>query len=114
MCFMSRFTDYKQKHVIQKWVLSICVFLLMLILFSQGISSLSKNTKRRQKEALENAILRNITYCYTLEGSYPKSLNYLKENYGLTYDEDLFFVDYRVSGSNIFPEITIIERDAVK
>ena len=69
------------------------------------------STKKRQKESLENAIMRNITYCYTVEGTYPESLAYLKENYGLTYNEDLFFVDYRVSGSNILPDVTIIERE---
>ena len=54
--------------------------------------------------------MRNITYCYAVEGAYPESLDYLKENYGLTYDENLFFVDYHIDGSNIFPDITIIER----
>ena len=45
-----------------------------------------------------------------MEGAYPESLEYLKENYGLIYDEDLFFVDYKVEGSNILPDITIIEK----
>ena len=88
-----------------------CIFLLILFLFVQGISSFSESTKKRQKESLENAIMRNITYCYTVEGTYPESLSYLKENYGLTYNEDLFFVDYRISGSNILPDVTIIERE---
>lgn len=92
------------------FLLSVCVFSLILFLFVQGISSFSESTKKRQKESLENAIMRNITYCYTVEGAYPESLSYLKENYGLTYDEDLFFVDYHIAGSNIFPDITIIER----
>ncbi len=108
---MRRFNQ-KQTHKIQKWSLSIFVFLTILILFFEGLSSLSSNTKRRQKESLETALLRNITYCYTLEGSYPPNLQYLKDNYGLTYDESLFFVDYRVTGSNIFPDLTIIERDS--
>lgn len=98
----------------QKWILSVCTFFIILLLFFQGISSLSESTKRRQKDSLENALLRNITYCYTLEGSYPPNLAYLKDNYGLTYDETLFFVDYHISGSNIFPDITIIERDSDK
>ncbi len=59
---------------------------------------------------MDNALTRGVTYCYTVEGSYPESLEYLKENYGLIYDEDLFFVDYKVEGSNILPDITIIEK----
>lgn len=108
---MSRFEYRRQSDQAPKFIFSICVFLLILFLFVQGISSFSVSTKKRQKESLENAIMRNVTYCYTVEGSYPESLDYLKENYGLTYDEDLFFVDYRISGSNILPDVTIIERD---
>lgn len=109
---MNRFGYGRQSIKAPKFLLSFCVFLLIFFLFIQGISSLSTDTKRRQKESLENAVMRDITYCYSVEGTYPESLDYLKEHYGLTYDEDLFFVDYRVSGSNILPDVTIIERKA--
>lgn len=107
---MKRFSYRRQSRSVPKFLFSLCAFLLILLLFMQGISSLSDSTARRQKESLEDAIMHDITYCYTIEGTYPESLEYLKENYGLTYDEDLFFVDYRVSGSNILPDVTIIER----
>lgn len=107
---MSRFTYKKTPRTTPKFLLSVCVFLIIFVLFVGGISSLSSGTRQRQKESLENAIMRGITYCYAVEGSYPESLDYLRENYGLTYDENLFFVDYRVLGSNILPDVTIIER----
>ena len=91
-------------------LLSACIFLAVLIFFIQGLSSLSDSTARRQRESLENAITRSVTYCYTVEGTYPENLDYLKKNYGLNYDEDTFFVDYRVIGSNVLPDITIIEK----
>lgn len=111
---MNRFSYRRQSYSMPKFLLSLCAFLLIMLLFLQGISSLSDSTIRRQKESLENAVMRDITYCYTVEGKYPESLTYLKENYGLTYDEDLFFVDYQVSGSNILPDVTIIERKSGK
>ena len=107
---MSRFQYKKTTHKPSGVLLSDCVFLAVLTLFIQGLSSLSDSTLRRQKESLENAIARSVTYCYTVEGAYPESLDYLKDNYGLTYDEDVFYVDYRVIGSNILPDITIIEK----
>lgn len=108
---MTRFEYRKRPLKPSGFLFSVCVFLLILFLFVQGISSFSESSKRRQKESLENATMRNITYCYTVEGAYPESLDYLKENYGLTYDEDLFFVDYHIAGANIFPDFTIIERE---
>ena len=34
----------------------------------------------------------------------------MKEAYGLTYNEDLFFVDYRVPSGNIRPTYVILEK----
>ena len=108
---MNRFVYQKPKNPLVGVLPSVCVFLAIALLFFQGISSVSSGTKKRQKESLENAINRSITHCYAVEGSYPASLDYLKENYGLTYDEDLFFVDYQTIGSNILPDVTIIEKE---
>lgn len=107
---MARFQYQKKPNTYRKFVFSACIFLLVVFLFYQGITSLSQSTKRRQKEALENALNRDITCCYALEGAYPGSLKYLKQHYGLTYDESRFFVDYKVSGANLLPDVTIIEK----
>ncbi len=107
---MARFQYRKAPHTYRIIVLSVCAFTLITGIFYQGIESLSSSTQKRQKESLESALIRNITYCYAVEGSYPESLDYLKEHYGLTYDEDRFFVDYQVIGANILPDVTIIEK----
>ena len=39
---------------------------------------------------------------------YPPSLNYLKEHYGLTYDESKFLIDYQPMGANLMPEVVIL------
>ena len=107
---MTRFSMQKKARPPIKILLSAGIFGLILAAFAQGIDSMSEGTRRRQKESLENAVMRDVTYCYTVEGAYPESLEYLEEHYGLTYDEELFFVDYRISGANIFPEITVLEK----
>lgn len=107
---MARFQYQKKQHTYRKFILSVCAFGLIMVLFYQGMESLSSSSLRRQKESLENALTRSITYCYAVEGTYPESLDYLMEHYGITYDEDRFFVDYRVSGANILPDVTIIEK----
>lgn len=108
---MKRFVYRKQKESRGRMLLSVGVFLVIGMVFLQGIASISTGTRKRQRESLENAIMRSVTHCYALEGSYPESLEYLKEHYGLTYDEALFFVDYQTIGSNILPDITIIEKE---
>lgn len=85
-------------------------FILLFILFIQGVSSVSDTTYEKQEESLHTAIERSVVQCYAVEGTYPPSLSYLEEHYGLTYDHDLFFIDYQVYGSNIYPDITILRK----
>ena len=107
---MSRFVTEKRPSILRGPLLSICIFALLFIGFLTAVEHFSDDTTARQMESLENAIHQSIVYCYTLEGSYPENLEYMKEHYGLTYNEDFFFVDYRLQGANILPDVTIIQR----
>lgn len=107
---MAYFQYQRKKTHSGRMFLSIALFLAIFVLFFVGIRSFSASSAARQKDNLENALNRSITYCYATEGSYPESLAYIKEHYGLHYDEKRFFVDYKISGSNIFPDVTIIEK----
>lgn len=109
---MNRFSTHKKIFPkVNKLKLPIIAFLLLLIFFLYGIQSISDTTSEKQAESLENAIYRSVTQCYAVEGTYPPSLAYLKEHYGLIYDTDSFFVDYQPIGSNIMPDITIIAKN---
>ena len=102
---MYRFQTSPQRTPGKKLWVSLLLFLFLILLFTLGTSSLSENTVRRQKESLTQAL-----NCYATTGRYPESLEAIKKDYGLIYDDSLFFVDYRTQGSNIYPEVTIIER----
>ena len=43
-------------------LLSVGVFLVIVFVFLQGISSISEGTRKRQRESLENAIMRSVTH----------------------------------------------------
>lgn len=90
---------------------SVAVFLAVIIAFLAMLESVSGSTDRRQRESLERALNRCVTYCYAVEGEYPPSLSYIRQNYGLYYDESRFFVDYRYLGGNMLPDITILEKE---
>jgi hypothetical protein len=106
---MARFQHGRSSSQRGGFLAALVLFLVILAVFLGNINSFSADTLRRQKENLENALQRSITYCYAAEGAYPEDLDYLKEHYGLTWDEDNFFVDYQVRGSNIYPDVTIIQ-----
>lgn len=108
---MRRFQQKKQTSPYRNLVISLLLFLLITGVFYFGIQSLSTTADHAELQTLTDAIQRNVVLCYTLEGSYPESLAYLKEHYGLRYDEDKYFVAYEVLGENIMPDITIIRRN---
>lgn len=91
-------------------IISIAGFLVVVILFWLGTSLVSSRTDSREAEILRDAITRGIVRCYAIEGAYPESLRHLQENYGLTYDEERFFIDYQALGSNMMPDVTVIDR----
>ena len=49
--------------------------MVIVFVFLQGISSISEGTRKRQRESLENAIMRSVTHCYAVEGAYPATPN---------------------------------------
>jgi len=99
-----------KKKMVDSMDFSLVIFLVVLFLFFLGISFISQTSEAEQKTHLESALNRSIVNCYAIEGAYPSSLEYIEENYGITYDKNKFFVDYQVLGSNLMPDITIIER----
>ena len=56
---MVRFQNQKKSRKNRRVFLSICVFLVILLLFISGIDSFSDSTRRHQKESLEQALKRN-------------------------------------------------------
>ena len=109
---------FEQKHISfgrrLLFLLPVLAFLILFVLFIQGVSSVSESNLSKQQESLETALERSISQCYAVEGSYPPSLEYLKQHYGLLYDEDSFLIDYEYYGSNLLPEVTVLRRTGAR
>jgi hypothetical protein len=59
---------------------------------------------RLLKEGLQNAVVQ----CYVVEGSYPASLEYLQEHYGVAAQTPGYAVHYEVFAPNMPPDITVV------
>lgn len=86
---------------------AVAVFIAVALNVSFGVVSAGKASVSSQIDLLENTTRREAVQCYALEGSYPQNLDYLKERYGLWYDEERFIVHYKFLGSNLLPEISV-------
>lgn len=106
----ARFISKKEISYGRNLVVSLLLFAIVFTGCLIGFTSISTRMEEEELRILQDAVTRDITRCYAEEGSYPESLSYLKENYGLAYDEDKYFIDYQPLGSNILPDVTIIPR----
>lgn len=108
----NRFDNHRSFSISERTqkIISIALFLGIAGLFVAGVDQLGKGQIEKQQESLENAIARDIVQCYSIEGQYPPTLEYMEEHYGLAYDKSTFFVDYQPIAANLYPDYTIIRR----
>ena len=107
---MTLFRFRKEKHYRRAFFSALCLA-AVLLLFCYMADRIRISNEAEQTAILENAVTRTIPECYALEGSYPPDIAYLTTHYGLTYDTDLYLIDYRYIGANLRPDVTIIKRN---
>ena len=56
----------------------------------------------------EEGVRRAAVECYALEGFYPRTLDYLVENYGVTAGDGRYIISYQYVASNLMPDITVL------
>ena len=104
----------KRKFSGAKPFLSIAILLAFLFLFIGGLNSVSGRSDAEQLRSLEEAVRRNIVHCYTVNGFYPESLDYLMEHYPILYDDTRYSIHYQPVASNLMPDVTVMERKQQK
>lgn len=91
----------------------VLAFVLLAALIAGLLFALGKlkgASQAQELEAVRRGVENGITLCYSIEGAYPESLDYLSENYGVTFDADKYIVHYDCFADNIRPAVTVIER----
>lgn len=91
-------------------ILSIILFVLVVIWFVTSVGNAGRAADRKRTDSIYSTVMNGAVLCYSIEGEYPPSLDYLKENYGVIFDSDKYMVDYRYFGANIRPTIVVTEK----
>lgn len=90
------------------------LLLLMLVVgvffsFTLAVDNLDNGRSEKSLRQLEDALRRACVACYAGEGTYPSSLDYLEEHYGIQIDERRYTVHYTAFAENLMPDITVLE-----
>lgn len=88
--------------------LRVVIFAVAAILILISLTNIEKSSSQEGKLILQESLRRAAVSCYAIEGSYPSSLDYLADNYGVIIDEKKYEVHYEVFASNIMPVITVV------
>ena len=108
---MNRFSGRKGRRIPGGFAVITAELTLGILLLSQAaVSGIDRDARRRERENLERVLEQSVTLCYALEGSYPESLDYLRNHYGIRWDEERFLVDFEPVGSNLPPDVTVLAR----
>ena len=107
MIYMKRFS-IKNALI---YIIPIVLFALMLSWVIVSLTNTSRSAGRQEMAAVKGTIENGITMCYAIEGAYPPSLEYLSENYGITYDTAKYVVRYDRFADNVRPTVRVVERN---
>lgn len=83
---------------------------LVLLVFLAALSDLDRAWDAAGTQQLEESLRRAAVACYAAEGIYPPDVDYLEEHYGLQIDRARYTVSYDIFGSNLMPDITVLEK----
>ena len=98
----------------KKDLLRLAVILGVLALFAFAFGRTGSFQQGEEAALVRDSVRRATLTCYAVEGAYPENLAYLKENYGLFYNEERFHVTYQSFAWNQIPDIYVVERGATE
>ena len=107
----------KRKNIYRKGALDFLRSAILPILFTAavmliivyGLQQTAMSSKSEGLKILEDGVRRAVAKCYAVEGSYPESVAYLEEHYGIHIDKTKYIVHYEIFASNVMPDIMVIE-----
>ena len=98
--------------ITRKEIAIVLVMALLLVGVWLLVSRVESANDGAETQFVHDAVHNAALTCYAVEGAYPESLEYMRENYGLAYDDSRYYVTYDAFSSNLVPDIRVIEVEA--
>ncbi len=91
-------------------ILAAVVAAVIVFVFIASFGQASASMKKQGELSLKNAVLESAKQCCAIEGSYPSSVQYLENNYGLIIDHSKYLVSYDIFAANVMPSVVVVEK----
>ena len=73
-------------------------------------NAINANLREQGAVSVRNAILNSAKQACAIEGSYPTSIEYLEQNYGLSINRDDYAITYQVFAENVMPSVVVLPK----
>lgn len=91
--------------------LATCILVLALAAVIACALVIAQASAREQAAiSVRESVLNAAKQCCAVEGSYPSTLQYLEDNYGLTINHDDYVVSYEWFADNVMPSVVVTAR----
>ena len=95
--------------VVRSALLPVIFTLVVMGMIVFGLQRTEESSRSEGLRILDESIRRAIVINYAIEGTYPESIAYIEENYGIYVDRSKYIVHYSIFASNLMPEMSVIE-----
>lgn len=97
----------RRRAVLIAAAIAVVVCLAAIVL---AFSTANESLREQGAESVRQAVLDAAAQCCAVEGSYPSTLEYLEQHYGLSINHDDYAVMYEAFASNVTPTVTVVVR----
>ena len=102
---------YQELRARRRRRIAMAVVAVALALVAWLAVGLSQALQREQAAAsVRESVVRSALMCCAVEGSYPQSLEYLEDHYGLRVNSRDYVVHYEAFASNVVPNVVVVPR----
>jgi penicillin-binding protein-related factor A (putative recombinase) len=98
------------KSISPGFIFSILFFAALATVLFVAVANSDKGYEKERQNAAANALRNAVISCYAIEGMYPPNVQYMKDNYGLSIDEELFIIHYIPNAENRMPDFEIVPK----
>lgn len=108
---MKNFVNVKARRVERRGILKSLLFVIIIsAVLIAGIFYISDMGSEQGIKLTREAAIRTAVECYAIEGIYPPNVQYMEDNYNLSYDKTKYYIHYDAFASNIMPTIEVYEK----
>ncbi|MEG1405489.1 MAG: hypothetical protein RSC34_02625 [Alistipes sp.] len=104
----SQTKSVSRKRTVRVVVVTCVVLAALACWFAFG--AIGTTLKEQSAVSVRDAILNSAKQCCAIEGSYPPSLIYLEDNYGLAINHRNYAITYDVFAENVMPSVVVLPK----